>query len=392
MHQGSRTCQISSEGAVLDACYTLAGDKVATCSSTGAIQVWSSETSEASWDLLHVEELPDQPTLLAWCHPEHGQVLAVGTSSGTVHILHGTVHILQGPPPSSSSTSSSSENGNSSSQQQHSREGWGVTGKLPRGQGAVSALAFAPRQQGLVLAVGYSSSPAAAARLGSSLGSSSSVLLFEAAGVVRQQLQWTLLGKIQLPVEADSCSSLCWREAAAGLPPLLAVGHSRGGGIWAYQQPSMRWKELCSLPIPAAAQQQQQQQLQAMHWAPALSRPRELLAASFGSTVALYSLTPAAAQYNTVSNNTLQQPGQQQLAGLQVELVTVMEHPAPVWKLEFNMIGNTLACSLDGMPEVWFWMPVGMQRLEGLAEWSVVSKIKGNPEAKAQASDDHMLD
>jgi hypothetical protein len=37
--QGSRICQISSEGAVLDACYTIAGDKVATCSSTGAIQV-----------------------------------------------------------------------------------------------------------------------------------------------------------------------------------------------------------------------------------------------------------------------------------------------------------------------------------------------------------------
>jgi hypothetical protein len=63
-----------------------------------------------------------------------------------------------------------------------------------------SALAFAPRQQGLVLAVGCSSSPAAAAaaQLGGSLGSSSSVLLFEAAGVLRPQLQWTLLGKIQV--------------------------------------------------------------------------------------------------------------------------------------------------------------------------------------------------
>lgn len=69
---------------------------------------------------------------------------------------------------------------------------------LARPHCSCSALAFAPRQQGLVLAVGYSSSPAAAARLGSSLGSSSSVLLFEAAGVVRQQLQWTLLGKIQV--------------------------------------------------------------------------------------------------------------------------------------------------------------------------------------------------
>jgi hypothetical protein len=59
-----------------------------------------------------------------------------------------------------------------------------------------SALAFAPRQQGLVLAVGYSSSPAAAAAAQLGGSSSSSVLLFEAAGVLRQQLQWTLLGKI----------------------------------------------------------------------------------------------------------------------------------------------------------------------------------------------------
>jgi hypothetical protein len=79
-----------------------------------------------SHGLLVVLQLPEQPTQLAWCHPEQGQVLAVGTASGAVHIL-------QGPPPSSSS---SSANGHSS-QQQHSREGWGVTGKLPTGQGPV---------------------------------------------------------------------------------------------------------------------------------------------------------------------------------------------------------------------------------------------------------------
>jgi hypothetical protein len=68
-----------------------------------------------------------------------------------------------------------------------------------------SALAFAPRQQGLVLAVGLGSLPGAAAtaaQISSSIGSGSSVLLFEAAGVARQQLQWTLLGKIQvIPLE-----------------------------------------------------------------------------------------------------------------------------------------------------------------------------------------------
>jgi hypothetical protein len=37
--EGSQVCQISSDGAIIDACYTSAGDKIATCSSTGAIQV-----------------------------------------------------------------------------------------------------------------------------------------------------------------------------------------------------------------------------------------------------------------------------------------------------------------------------------------------------------------
>ncbi|KAF6259042.1 hypothetical protein COO60DRAFT_1051381 [Scenedesmus sp. NREL 46B-D3] len=374
--QGSQICQISSEGAVVDACYTLAGDKVATCSSTGAIQVWSCATAEPSWDLLHEEELPDQPSQLAWCHPEHGEVLAVGTASGAVHIL-------QGPPPFSSSSSSSSSSGHAhNGWQQHSREGWGVAGKLHTGQGAVSALAFAPRQQGLALAVGCSSSPGAAAapQLGGSLGSRSSVLVFEAAGVVGQQLQWTLLGKIQLPGEAGSCHCLCWREAAAGLPPLLAVGHSRGGGVWAYQQPSMQWKELCLLPVPPGGHQQQ---LQALHWAPALGQPRELLAASFGSTVALYSLSPTASL-----NDAGDGPQQQQLLGLQAELIAELAHPVPVWKLEFNFLGNTLGCSLDGVPELWFWMA----RMGEHEEWHVVSKIKGITDVKDQSADDHMLD
>jgi hypothetical protein len=51
-----------------------------------------------------------------------------------------------------------------------------------------------------------------------------------------------LLLLLQLPAEAGSCHCLCWREAAPGLPPLLAVGHSRGSSVWAYQQPSMQWK------------------------------------------------------------------------------------------------------------------------------------------------------
>jgi hypothetical protein len=94
-----------------------------------------------------------------------------------------------------------------------------------------SALAFAPRQQGLVLAVGCSSTPAAAAaaaQLGGSLCSSSSVLLFEAAGVLRQQLPWMQLGKIQVGCMPHSCdsyrhSNLVDRRVAGVLKQCTAV-------------------------------------------------------------------------------------------------------------------------------------------------------------------------
>jgi hypothetical protein len=109
-----------------------------------------------------------------------------------------------------------------------------------------------------------------------------------------------------------------------------------------------------------------------MHWAPALARPQELLAASFGTTVSLYSISPAAAR----DSAGLQQLEQQQLQGLQAEIVAELKHPMPVWKLEFNMMGNTLACSLDGVPEVWFWMLTLAREEERM--WRVVSKSECN--------------
>jgi hypothetical protein len=53
-------------------------------------------------------------------------------------------------------------------------------------------------------------------------------------------------------------------------------------------------------------------------------------------------------------------------------VVAELEHPVPVWKLEFNLLGNTLGCSLDGVPEIWFWM--SRMSTEPAPAWQVVSK------------------
>lgn len=102
-----------------------------------------------------------------------------------------------------------------------------------------------------------------------------------------------------------------------------------------------------------------------VHWAPALGRPFEVIAASFGSTVVLYKVQQARSSSPSAG---LEQ--QRQLGQLEVVPLQQLSHPMPVWKLEFSMMGNTLACSLDGRPEVWLWMPM----MDGA--WAAVSKIE----------------
>lgn len=91
-----------------------------------------------------------------------------------------------------------------------------------------------------------------------------------------------------------------------------------------------------------------------VHWAPALGRPYELVAASFGRTVMLYKVQPGSSDSTAAA--ALDRP--QQLEQLEVVELQKLSHPAPVWKLEFSRVGTTLACSLDGTPEVWLWMPL----------------------------------
>jgi hypothetical protein len=71
--------------------------------------------------LLQLPATDNQPTQLAWAHPQHGQVLAVGTRSGSVHIL-------QGP---------SSLRALTATDPQRRRAGWSSTERLQCGKGKV---------------------------------------------------------------------------------------------------------------------------------------------------------------------------------------------------------------------------------------------------------------
>jgi hypothetical protein len=63
-----------------------------------------------------------QPTQFSWAHPQYGQLLAVGTSSGKVQLI-------QGPVPSSSS--------GQQGQQSQGQTAWCSTAQLHCGKGAV---------------------------------------------------------------------------------------------------------------------------------------------------------------------------------------------------------------------------------------------------------------
>lgn len=117
-------------------------------------------------------------------------------------------------------------------------------------------------------------------------------------------------------------------------------------------------QEVCAFSGPAG--------LLALHWAPALGRPQELLAASYGKSVVIYRVSAVLQDSSSAAGL-----AGEQLMQLEADVMCELDHPAPVWRLEFNLMGNTLGCSLDGMAEVWFWM----QQVAG--PWRVVSKIKG---------------
>lgn len=144
----------------------------------------------------------------------------------------------------------------------------------------------------------------------------------------------------------------------------------------------MTWQEVAAFAAPpgAAAPDGDAGGVVALHWAPALGRPHELLAASYGRCVVLYRVSPAprgkdeAAQQQQAAGGgqaAAHQHQQQQQGRLRASALQALQHAAPVWRLEFNALGDALACSLDGTPAVWLWMPV----LEG--SWQLVTRLAG---------------
>lgn len=99
-----------------------------------------------------------------------------------------------------------------------------------------------------------------------------------------------------------------------------------------------------------------------VHWAPTLGRPCELVATSHGSMVDIFSLTG-------------------DTSSLQVELLTSLEHSAPVWKVEFNMLGTCLAAATE-TNLVHLWKP------DFGGKWLLVSAIAGSADVLEEEAEE----
>ncbi|GFR40530.1 hypothetical protein Agub_g1100, partial [Astrephomene gubernaculifera] len=198
---------------------------------------------------------------------------------------------------------------------------------LACGPAACRSLCFAPRQAGLVLAA-----------------------LLEDGHVVVQQAEdvgaprsWSLHSKMRAGPRGV-CRGLCWRPFTPGVPPMLCVGSGAQALVWQFVLALNSWQMVARVEAGGG-------DVAAVHWAPPLGRPAELLAVGAGRELLIYSL----------SGDT---------AALEVEQLAVIDHDDAVWKVEWDLWGNQVAAATDGQ-QVHIYKP----NLVG--EWNKLAWIQG---------------
>jgi len=240
-------------------------------SSSAAVSTFA-QADDCSWARTGVWLAPSPVQSLAWAPPAFGALLAVAHVGG-VSLLRlcagglAQVAALGG--------------------------GWEAT-----------ALAFAPLEHGLLLAVACSDG---AVRLHG-----------EAEGL------WAERSSLELSSHVPA-TALAWAPAGADRPPTLAVGTASGAGVWQYQAALRRWARLVALEVSPNV----------LRFSPAAGRPHLLLAAAEQASVLLWKLDMPAAG----------------LAAASLQHTWSLE--APVGSLGFDFLGTSLAAAAGGTIHRW---------------------------------------
>ncbi|GLC39715.1 hypothetical protein PLESTM_000932000 [Pleodorina starrii] len=299
-------------GPAVDAAYDVSGRRMATCvpSSSGCIiQVYECGSGPDAWTQVAAWETDLQVTHLAWAHPEYGRVLAGATTSGAV-LVWGQVPELQlgGPGAAGAGGEDSSGGGGGGGAY------YQPLAMLNCGGAACSALVFAPRQSGLLLAA---------------LLEDGHLMVHEAEDVLVPRA-WSLHSKIRVGPRGQ-CRGLCWRPFSPGVPPMLCVGGGPHALVWQYVLALNSWQ------IVARVDTGNGHNVETVHWAAPLGRSAELLAVGAGRGLLIYSLAG-------------------DTASLQVEQLAALEHAEAVWKVEWDLWGNQVAAATEGQ-EVHVYKP-----------------------------------
>ncbi|KXZ56904.1 hypothetical protein GPECTOR_1g815 [Gonium pectorale] len=254
-----------------------------------------------SWTQVAAWENARQVTHLAWAHPEYGRLLAGGTSAGTVLVWAQTPELQPG------GAAEGAEDGNGAGSSGNGSGGYyDALAELPCGSSPCRALCFAPRQTGLVLAA---------------LLEDGSVALYEAEEPLTPRA-WNLHSKIKAG-PSGVCRGMCWRPFSPGVPPMLCMGAGPRALVWQYVLALNSWQ------VVARVDTANSQDVAAVHWAPPLGRPAELLALGAGRDLLVYGL----------SGDT---------AALEAEHLASLVHDDTVWKVEWDLWGNQVAAATDG--------------------------------------------
>ncbi|KAK9814583.1 hypothetical protein WJX72_008201 [[Myrmecia] bisecta] len=246
---------------------------------------------------------------VCWAHHEYGQLLASCSTDGTVSIWEEQL----------------------STDQQSS---WRRLAILQDSRAAITDICFAPKAQGLRLAA---------------CSADGFVRFYQPSQGLSEQA-WSLENDLQAGTSSrGGCTSLCWRPASGdAIPPLLAVGTSFGAKVWMARPALGDWVVAADLSGSEATAI-----VSDVAWARSTGQPSELLAVAAGSSVHVWSLRGKA-------------------DGMEAECIAQLKHAAPVWKLDWNMLGNWLAASSEDS-QVSLWR-------RGLAgDWKLTSRLVAQP-------------
>ena len=314
-------------GEIIDVAYDHYGIRAAVCSSE-RVAIFDKDPAMnsdswhlcCSWSAVSNDEEKGlhQNYLLrvCWADVEFGQVVASASTDGVCCVW---TEAAKGPKVSGSKAPSVAATTQPSQ--------WTLASSFKASRTPCIDIGFAPPQYGLRLGLCFEDG---------------FIKLFNADNAFNLS-DWQLVQEFQLGGSNEVCNRFCWRPFSQNMPEMILVGSSKEATIWSFQNNLGRWQRVVKLAGEG--------EVSDVSWASACGKTSELIAYASGTTAFIVQL-----------KDTLDQ--------LDVSVVAQCQHHSPVFQLEWNRLGTTLATSAsDGKVSLW--------RPDLTDEWHEMASITG---------------